>query len=146
MNFMVYPRNPVAFQLLAATCARRPPVTLASAPARLRERLRCQRPRRREVRVSDVKSLCDVTSRDLFLCDFSLFSAERQKEKNSFFGSKIKLQRFVFPFVKIELDRFYFWWRLHCTASAFNNLHCCSPDRGQRMCHLKLGVVARQQS
>ena len=44
-----------------------------------RARSRCWCPSRWEIRVSYVKSSCDVISRDLFLCDSSLFSVERIK-------------------------------------------------------------------
>ena len=49
------------------------------------------------------QSSCDVISRDLFLCDSSLFSVERINEKKfSFFQSHIKLQTFFSPHVKNE--------------------------------------------
>ena len=49
-----------------------------AACARLRFRRLC----RREIRVSDVKSPCDVTFHDLFLRDSSLLSAKHLMEKN----------------------------------------------------------------
>ena len=68
----------------SAVCSAKswPPVTVASAWPRARSE--CRRPYRQEIRVSCVKSSCDVVFRDFFLCDSSLFSVEHINEKIQF--------------------------------------------------------------
>ena len=75
--FMSCPYDSMVIQLLAARISW-PPVTLASVWPRGRSR--CRRPHRQEIRVFYVTSSCDIISRDLFLCDSSLFSVERISE------------------------------------------------------------------
>ena len=82
--FMACPRDSMA-NSAAHSAKSWPPITLAwVASARPRDKLGCRRPFRQETRVSHVKSSCDVISRDLFLCDSSLFSVERKNEKLQF--------------------------------------------------------------
>ena len=86
---------PTRFNVDSAACSAKswPPVTLASAWPHARSG--CRRPYRQEIRVSIVKSSCDVLSRDLFLCDSSLFSVELINENfQYFFNSKSNFNPF----------------------------------------------------
>ena len=76
---------------------------LGTGAAWLRARMRCRC--RREVRVSDVKSSCDVISCNLFQSVFAFFPAEHLKEKQLFRWKPKKLQRIVFAHVENEFDR-----------------------------------------
>ena len=57
----------------------------------------CRRPYWQEIRVSYIKSSCDVISRDLFLCDSSLFSVERINEKIQFLPKPNQTSTFFLP-------------------------------------------------
>ena len=76
-GFTACPRDSMAIQLLAAQKSWPPVIFAWVVSTWTHARSGCRRPYWQEIRVSYVKSSCDVTSRDLFLCDSSLLSVER---------------------------------------------------------------------
>ena len=78
-----------------------PPVTFAWVMlAWLSARSGCRRPYWQEIRISYVKSSCDVISRDLFLRDSSLFSVECINEKIQFLSKPNQTSTLFLPTCK----------------------------------------------